>query len=194
MVDTFFLSKIFKKINLQKKFIFGKIAVGKEQPATLIKKIPSHVPFTARLTQKIVKFCRSLKIHDNVLLSRVSNEWEHDSLFSSKVKPVNKIHAQGCQKILARQKLNFKQQSTRTTSTTSILSYKVTHFLVFVVAKIRFFSREETYMLWTQPVFTCSKWIMNTEWLKKLWSMFTVNSKNTRTKPVEVVAVSFGVN
>ena len=35
-----------------------------------------------------------LKIHDNVLPSRVSNECEHDSLYGSKVKPVNKKHAQ----------------------------------------------------------------------------------------------------
>ena len=38
MIGRHFLSKILK--NLQKKFIFGKIAVGKEQPVTLIK-IPS---------------------------------------------------------------------------------------------------------------------------------------------------------
>ena len=36
MIGRHFLSKILKK-TLQKKFIFGKIAVGKEQPATLIK-------------------------------------------------------------------------------------------------------------------------------------------------------------
>ena len=35
MICRHFLSKIKKK--LQKKFIFGKIAVGKGQPATLIK-------------------------------------------------------------------------------------------------------------------------------------------------------------
>ena len=40
-------------------------------------------------------------------------------------------------------------------------TYKVTPFLVFVVAKI-FFSREETYMFRTQPAFTCSKLTMNT--------------------------------
>ena len=38
----------------------------------------------------------SLKIHDNVLLSRVPNECEHNSLYAGKVKPVNKIHAQSC--------------------------------------------------------------------------------------------------
>ena len=35
-----------------------------------------------------------LKIHDNVLLPRVSNECEHNSLYVSKVKRVNKVHAQ----------------------------------------------------------------------------------------------------
>ena len=73
-------------------------------------------------------------------------------------------------------------------------SYKVTSFLVFVVAKILFFSREETYIFWTEPAFTCSMWTMNTEWLKKLYNMFKVNSKDTRKKPIEVVAVSFSVN
>ena len=37
-------------------------------------------------------------MHDNVLLSRVSHECEHDSLYVSKVKPVNKIHAQSCKR------------------------------------------------------------------------------------------------
>ena len=54
MIGRHFLSKILK--NLQKKFIFGKIAVGKEQPVTLIK-ITSQLPFTGKLAQKIVKFC-----------------------------------------------------------------------------------------------------------------------------------------
>ena len=36
----------------------------------------------------------SLKIHNNVLVPRVSNECEHASLYVSKVKPANKIHAQ----------------------------------------------------------------------------------------------------
>ena len=40
----------------------------------------------------------SLKIHDNVLLSRVSKECEHDSLYLSKVKLVNKIDAQSCKR------------------------------------------------------------------------------------------------
>ena len=42
---------------MQKKFVFGKIAVGKKQPATF-KKTPSQVPFTGKLTKIIVKFCR----------------------------------------------------------------------------------------------------------------------------------------
>ena len=65
-----------------------------------------QVTFTGKLTKKIVKFCRisqlteavvfnvkqcSLKMHDSVLLSRVSNECEHGSLYVSKVKPVKKI-------------------------------------------------------------------------------------------------------
>ena len=37
MICGHFLSKIKKKKKLQKKFIFGKIGVGKEQPAILIK-------------------------------------------------------------------------------------------------------------------------------------------------------------
>ena len=42
----------------------------------------------------------SLKIHDNVLLSRVSNEYKHDSdsLYVSKVTPVNKTHTQSCKR------------------------------------------------------------------------------------------------
>ena len=40
----------------------------------------------------------SLKIHDNILVSRVSIECKHDSLYVSKVKPVNKIHGQSCKR------------------------------------------------------------------------------------------------
>ena len=40
----------------------------------------------------------SLKIHDNVLLSRVSDEYKHDSLYVSKVTPVNKTHTQSCKR------------------------------------------------------------------------------------------------
>ena len=61
----------------------------------------------------------SLKIHDNILVSRVSIECKHDSLYVSKVKPVNKIHGQSC---------------------------KRNAFVIPFVAKIWFFSREETYM------------------------------------------------
>ena len=37
-------------------------------------------------------------LHDNILLCRVSNECEHDSLYVSEVKPVNKIYAQSCKR------------------------------------------------------------------------------------------------
>ena len=37
-------------------------------------------------------------MHDNVLLSRVSDECEHDRFYVSKVKLVNKIHAQSWKK------------------------------------------------------------------------------------------------
>ena len=40
----------------------------------------------------------SLKIHDNTIRSRVSNDCEHDILYVSKVKPVYKIHAQSCKR------------------------------------------------------------------------------------------------
>ena len=50
----------------------------------------------------------SLKIHDNVLLSRVPNECEHNSLYAGKVKPVNKIHAQSCKIKVQSSNLNNK--------------------------------------------------------------------------------------
>ena len=51
------------------------------------------------------KVACSLKICDNVLFSRVSNECEHDSLYVSKVKPVNKIHAQSCKRNVSKVKV-----------------------------------------------------------------------------------------
>ena len=48
------------------------------------------MPFTGKLIQKMC----TRKIHDNVLLSWVSNECKHDSLYVSKVTPVNKTHIQ----------------------------------------------------------------------------------------------------
>ena len=47
-----------------------------------------------------------------VLLSRVSSECEHDSLYVSKVKPVNKIHLQSCKRNVSKVKVN-KNQSTK---------------------------------------------------------------------------------
>ena len=89
----------------QNKFIFGKTAAGKVNPATLIKTFLRSYLLLENLKKKIVKVCRisqrteagtvnvkhkftlnqdkdmcSLKIHDNVLLSRVANQCEHDSL------------------------------------------------------------------------------------------------------------------
>ena len=55
----------------------------------------------------------SLKIHDNVLLSRVFNECEHDSFYVSKVQPVNKIHAQSCKRNTSKK---FKVQTFRYTN------------------------------------------------------------------------------
>ena len=87
----------------------------------------------------------------------------------------------------------LKQQSTRTTSTLfwCSTSYKVAPLLVFVVAKILFFSREETYVFWTQPAFTCSKWTLNT--IEETVE-YDQSCKDARTKPIDAVAVSFGVN
>ena len=62
----------------------------------------------------------SLKIHDNVLLSRVFNECDHHSLYVGKVTPVNKIHTLSCKKKCQQgksSKFKLKQQSPRTTST-----------------------------------------------------------------------------
>ena len=130
------------------------------------------------------------------LLSWASNECKHDSLYVSKATPANKIHTQRCKRNASK----VKVQTTKPHNNFNIalvfifISYKVIPFLVFVLAKILFFRREETYIFWTQPAITCSKWTTNTEWLKKLQNMFKVNSKDTRMKPIEVAAVSFGVN
>ena len=81
----------------------------------------------------------SLEILDNVLLSLVSDECEYDRLYVSKVKSVNKIHSQSCKRNASKgSKFKLKQKSTRTMSTLfwCLTSYKVTPFLVFVVAKI----------------------------------------------------------
>ena len=94
-----------------------------------------------------------LKIHDNALLSQVSNEYEHNSLYISKDKTVNKIHAQ-CSKRNAREvkaqssnlsnKARIQRNDFNVVLVFNFTSYQVTFFLVFVAAKIGFFSREET--------------------------------------------------
>ena len=48
----------------------------------------------------------SLNIHDNVQLSWVSNEFKHDSLYVSKVTPVNKIHTQSCKRNASKVKVH----------------------------------------------------------------------------------------
>ena len=115
MFDTF-CQKF--KINQQKKFIFIKIAVGEITGHYFDKKNPSQVLYTGELTQKVAtspseqklsllmqnvklmlnqdKNMCPLKIHDNVLLSQVSNERAHDSPCVFTVKPFNEIHAQSC--------------------------------------------------------------------------------------------------
>ena len=47
-----------------------------------------------------------LKMHDNVRLSWVSNEYKHDSLYVSKVAPVNTIHAQSCKRNASKVKVH----------------------------------------------------------------------------------------
>ena len=46
------------------------------------------------------------KIHDNVLLSSVSNECKHNILFVSKVTLVNKIHTQSCKRNASKVKVH----------------------------------------------------------------------------------------
>ena len=77
----------------------------------------------------------SLKIH-NVLLSRVSNDVSITVFTLAKLNQSTKYMLKVAKEMLANgesSKFNF--------------TYKVTPFLVFVVAKIRFISREETYVL-----------------------------------------------
>ena len=85
----------------------------------------------------------SLKIHDNVPLSRVSIECEHVVFTLAKLDQSTKYMLKFEKKMLAKRensKFRLEQQSTRTTSTLfwCSASYKLTHFLVFVVAKICF--------------------------------------------------------
>ena len=94
-----------------------------------------------------------LKIHDNVLLYRVSNEFEHDSFTLVKFNQSTKYMLKVSKEMLAKGKsskikLNNKAPERRqryfVNQPCSAL-YKVKPFLVFV-AKIRFFSWEEAYM------------------------------------------------
>ena len=65
-------STLFVKTNLkelQKKFVFGKIAVGKITPCIFNKKIPSQVPFSGKLTKKIVKFWRIFRCTKTVIVN-----------------------------------------------------------------------------------------------------------------------------
>ena len=104
----------------------------------------------------------SLKIHGNVPLSRVSIECEHVVFTLAKLDQSTKYMLKFEKKMLAKRensKFRLEQQSTRTTSTLfwCSTSYKLTHFLVFVVAKIWFFRREEKYLFWTTPAFAQSE-------------------------------------
>ena len=116
----------------------GKIAAGKITACNFNKKTPSYVSFTVKFfrifqhteitvvnvkhnfTLNEDKEMCSLKIHDN------SNERQHDILYVSKAKPINKIHAQSC----GRNGIKFKKQSTRTMSTLfwCLSSYKTKLF------------------------------------------------------------------
>ena len=65
-------STLFVKTNLkelQKKFVFGKIAVGKITSCNFNKKIPSQVPFSGKLTKKIVKFWRISRCTKTVIVN-----------------------------------------------------------------------------------------------------------------------------
>ena len=104
----------------------------------------------------------SLKIHDNVPLSRVSIECEHVVFTLAKLDQSTKYMLKFEKEMLAKlenSKFRLEQQITRTTSTLfwCLTSYKLTHFLVFVVAKIWFFRREEKYLFWTTLAFAQSE-------------------------------------
>ena len=101
MVSPHFLSK--SKRKPAKEIYLGKITA-----CSFNKKAPSQVPFTVKFfrifqdSQVVVvnvninftlnqdKGMCSLKIHDNF------NECQHDVIYVSKVKPINKIHTQIC--------------------------------------------------------------------------------------------------
>ena len=72
----------------------------------------------------------SLKINDN------SNECQHDILHASKVKLINKMHAQSCN----RNAVRLKKQNTRTMSTLlwCLYLYKVKPFSTAFVATVKY--------------------------------------------------------
>ena len=55
----------------------------------------------------------SLNTHDNVLLCWVSNECKHDSLYVTKVTPVNKIHTQICKRDASKVKVHSSTVSNK---------------------------------------------------------------------------------
>ena len=52
----------------------------------------------------------SLKTNDNVLLHRVSNECEHDSLYVWKNQPFNKMHGQSCKRNAFKVQTYYRRQ------------------------------------------------------------------------------------
>ena len=106
----------------------------------------------------------SLKIHDTVLLSRVSNECEHSSLYVSKDKPVKKIYARSCNRNASNVKvqssnLNNKAPEGLQRCSGVYLYIRLALFPVFVVVKILFFSREEIYMFRRRLLAQNEQWI-----------------------------------
>ena len=107
----FFCQKVKKKP--AKEVYLGKIAAGKITARNFNKKTPSQVPFTVKFfrifqhTEVVVVNVKPKKFYINFTLNQDkgicslkiygnSNECQHDILYVSKAKPINKIHAQNC--------------------------------------------------------------------------------------------------
>ena len=60
----------------------------------------------------------SLKIHDNVLLSWVSNECKHDRPYVSKITPANKIHNQSCKRNASKVKFHISDLNKKAPTST----------------------------------------------------------------------------